>query len=79
MMKLSISVLVFSLSVWSLVGLNGCNRQDPPPKVGKGLPQVPDTTVGGMARGAIDKGKGVKTTLGEVGNRTAETSKEGLP
>jgi hypothetical protein len=78
-MKLSISVLVFSLSVVSLIGLNGCNRQDPPPKVGKELPQVPDTAVGGMARGAIDKAKGVETTLGEVGNRTAETSKEGLP
>jgi hypothetical protein len=79
MMKLSISVLVFSLSVWSLVGLNGCNRQDPPPKVGKGLPQVPDTAVGGMARDAIDKAKGVETTLGEAANRTAETSKEGPP
>jgi hypothetical protein len=78
-MKLSISVLVFSLSVVSLIGLNGCNRQDPSPKVGKELPQVPDTAVGGMARGAIDKAKGVETTLGEAGNRTAETSKEGLP
>jgi hypothetical protein len=78
-MKLSISVLVFSLSVVSLIGLNGCNRQDPPPKLGKELPQVPDTAVGGMARGVINKAKGVETTLGEVGNRTAETSKEGLP
>jgi len=78
-MKLSISVLVFSLSVVSLIGFNGCNRQNPPPKVGKELPQVPDTAVGGMAKGAIDKAKGVETTLGEVGNRTAETSKEGLP
>lgn len=32
MMKLSISVLVFSLSVVSLMGLNGCDRQDPPPE-----------------------------------------------
>jgi hypothetical protein len=63
----------------SLIGLNGCNRQDPPSKVGKELPQVPDTAVGGMARGAIDKARGVETMLGEVGNRTAETSKEGLP
>ena len=78
-MKPSISVLVFSLSVVSLIGLNGCNRQDPSPKVGKELSQAPDTAVGGMARGAIDKAKGVETTLEEVGNGTAETSKEGLP
>ena len=31
-MKLSIYVLVYSLSVVSLIGLNGCNRQDSPPK-----------------------------------------------
>ena len=79
MMKLSISVLVFSLSVVWLMGLNGCDRQGPPPKAVKELPQLPDTTVGGMARSAIDKAKGVETTLGEVGNRTAETSKEGTP
>ena len=79
MMKLSISVLVFSLSVVWLMGLNGCDRQDPPPKAVKELPQLPDTTVGGMARSAIDKAKGVETALGEVGNRTAETSKEGTP
>jgi hypothetical protein len=30
-----------------------------------------------MARSAIDKAKGVKTTLEEAGNRTAEMSKEG--
>lgn len=76
MMKLSISVLVFFLS---LVGLNGCDRQDPPTKAVKELAQAPDTTVGGMARSAIDKAKGVETTLGEAGNRTAETSKEGTP
>ena len=79
MMKLSISVLVFSLLVVSLMGLNGCNRQDPPPKTVKELPQVPDTAVGGMTRSAIDKAKGVETTLREAGNRTAETSKEGTP
>ena len=79
MMKLSISVLVFSLLVLSLLGLNGCNRQDPPPKAVKELPQVPDTAVGGMARSAIDKAKGVEATLGEADNRTAETSKEATP
>ena len=79
MMKLSISVLVFSLSVVSLMGLNGSNRQDPAPKAVKELPQVPDTAVGGIVRSAIDKTKGVETTLGEAGNRTAETSKEGTP
>jgi len=79
MMKLSISVLVFFLSVVSLMGLAGCDRQDPPPKAVKELPQLPDTAVGGMARSAIDKAKGVETTLGEAGNRTAETSKEGTP
>jgi hypothetical protein len=78
-MKLSISVLVFSLSVVSLMGLNGCNHQDPHPKVWKEPPQVLDTAVGEMAGSAIDKAKGVETTLGEAGNRTAETSKEGLP
>lgn len=46
------------------MGLNGCNRQDPPPNAVKELPQVPDTAVGGMARSAIDKAKGVETTLG---------------
>ena len=76
-MKLSIYVLVFSLSVVSLIGLNGCNRQDPLPKAVKEPPQVPDTAVGGMTRSAIDKAEGVETTLGEAGNRTAETSKEG--
>jgi hypothetical protein len=79
MMKLSISVLVFSLSVVSLMGLNGGDRQVPPPNAVKEPPQVPDTAVGGMARRAIDKAKGVETTLGEADNRTAETSKEGTP
>ncbi len=75
MMKRLISVLVFSLSVVSLVGLNGCDRQVPPPKAVQEPPQVPETAVGGMARSAIDKAKGVETTLGEAGNRTAETGK----
>ena len=76
-MKLSIYVLVYSLSVVSLIGLNGCNRQNSPPKAVKEPPQVPDTAVAGMTRSAIDKAKGVETTLGEAGDRTAETSKEG--
>jgi hypothetical protein len=79
MMKLSISVLVFSLSVVLLMGLNGCDRQDPPSKAVKELPQLPDTAVGGMARSAIDRAKEVETTLGEAGNRTAESSKERTP
>ena len=79
MMKQLISVLVFSLSVVSMMGLNGCNRQDLPPKAVKELPQAHDTAIGGMAESAIDKAKGVETTLGEAGNRTAETSKEGAP
>ena len=78
-MKLSISVLLFSLLVVSLMGLNGCNRQDHSPKAVKELPQVSDTPVGAMAGSAIDKAKGVETTLGEAGNRTVETSKEGTP
>lgn len=36
------------LSVVSLIGLNGCNRQDPPQDAEKELPQVPGTAVGGM-------------------------------
>jgi hypothetical protein len=64
MMKLSISVLVFSLLVVSLIGLDGCNRQDPPPNTVKELPQVPVTAVGGMARRVIDKAKGVETNVG---------------
>ena len=80
MMKLSMSVPVFSLSGVLLMGLNGCDRQDPPSKAVKELPQLPDTAVGGMARSAIDKAKGVETTsLGEAGNRTAEASKERTP
>ena len=63
MMKLSIAALVFSLSVLSLLGLNGCNRQDPLPNAVKELPQVPDTAVGGMARSPIDKVKGVEAML----------------
>lgn len=79
MMNLLASVLVFFLSVVSLMGLNGCDRQVPPPKAVKDLPQTPEATVGGMARSAIEKAKGVEATLGEAGNRTAETSKEGTP
>lgn len=79
MMKPSISVLVFSLSLVPLMGLNGCDRLVPPPKAVKQPPQVLDTAVGGMARSAIEKAKGVEATLGEAGNRTAETSKEGTP
>lgn len=56
-----------------------CGRQDPPPKAAKELPQLPDTAVGGMARSAINKAEGVETTLGEAGDRTAKTSKEGTP
>jgi hypothetical protein len=79
MIKLSIAALVFSLSVVSLIGLNGCNRQDPPPNAVKELPQVPDTAVGRMAWSAIDKAKGVETMLEDTGNRIAETGKEGPP
>ncbi len=79
MRKRLISVLVFSLSVVLPMGLNGCDRQAPPPKAVKELPQTPDTAVGGNARSAIDKAKGVETMLGEAGNRTAETTKEGMP
>jgi hypothetical protein len=43
------------------------------------ISSVPRFPVGGMARSAIDKAKGVKTTLEEAGNRTAEISKEGTP
>jgi hypothetical protein len=79
MMKLSISALVFSLLAVSLMGLNGCDRQAPPPKAVKEPSHVLDTAIGGMAGSAIDKAKGVETTLGEAGNRTAEASKEGTP
>jgi len=61
------------------VGLNGCDRQGPPPKAVKKPPQVLDTAVGETAKRAIDKAKGVETTLGEADNRTAEASKEGTP
>ncbi|MEP6958905.1 MAG: hypothetical protein ABI980_09245 [Nitrospirota bacterium] len=50
-----------------------------PPQAIKELPQVSDTAVGGIARSAIDKAKGVETTLGQAGNRVAESSKEGTP
>ena len=40
------------------------------------LSHGPDIAVARMARDAIDKAKGVETTLGEVSNRTAEISKE---
>ena len=79
MMKPLMSILVFSVSVVSLMSLNGCDRQVPPPKAVEEPPQVFDTAVGGNARSAIEKAKGVETTLGEAGNRTAETSKEGTP
>jgi hypothetical protein len=65
MIKLSISVLVLSLSVVSLMGLNGCDRQVPPLKAVEEPPQVLDTAVGGMARSAIEKAKRVETTLGD--------------
>jgi len=79
MMKLWIPGLVFSLSVVSLMGLNGCDRQDPPSKTVHELSQLPDTAVGGMARSATDKAKEVETTLGEADDRTVETSKERTP
>jgi hypothetical protein len=79
MVKRSMSSLVFSLWVVSLMGLKGRDRQAPPPKAVKELPQVPDTAAGEMARSVIYKAKEVETALEEVGNRTAETSKEGTP
>ena len=74
-MKLLLSVLVFSLSVMSLMGLYGCDRQVLHPKAAKEPPQVLDTAVGGMDRSVIDKANGVETMLDEAGNRTAETGK----
>ena len=79
MVKFLISVLIVSLSVVSLFSLNGCDRQDPLPKVVKELPQLPETAAGGMARSVIEKAKGVETTIGEADNRIVETSKEGPP
>ena len=79
MMKLSMSVPVFPPVGGVADGLDGCDRQDPPTKAVKELPQLLDTAGGGMDRSAIDKAKRVETTLGEAGNRTAETSKEGTP
>ena len=58
-----IAALVFPLLVVSLIGLNGCNRQDPPLNAVKELSQAPDTVVGRMARSAIDEAKGVETML----------------
>ncbi len=72
-------ILVLSLSVMSVIGLDGCERKVSPSQAVKGLPQVPDTAVGGTARSAIDKAKGVETTLGEAGNRIAEISREEMP
>ena len=69
-MKLLIPVLVLFLSVELSIGLNGCDRQVPPTNAVKEPPHVPDTAVGGMARSAIDKAKGVERTLGEADNRT---------
>jgi len=46
-------------------------------KAVKELSYAPDIAVGRIARNAIDKAKGVETTLGEASNRTAEISKEG--
>mgnify|MGYP001346058974 CR=1 FL=1 len=79
MAKLSISVLVFFLSLILLMDLNGCDRQAPPPKAVKESPLVLDAAGGGMTRSAIEKAKGVETMLEEAGNRTAETTKEGAP
>jgi len=79
MKNLSMFVLVLSFTVISLIGLFGCDRQVSPPKAIEELPQVSDTVVGGVARSAIDKAKGVETTLGQAGNRVAESSKEGTP
>ena len=49
--------LVFSLLVVSLIGLNGCDRQDPPSKTVHKLSLFPDTAVGGMARSAKGRRK----------------------
>ncbi len=79
MMKQLISVLVIALSVVSLMGLNGCDRQVPPPKAVQERPQVPETAVGEMAGSALEKAKGVETTLGDAANRTAATGTAGAP
>jgi len=39
------------------VGLNGCDRRDPPSQPVHELFQLPDTAVGGMARSVIDKAR----------------------
>jgi hypothetical protein len=46
-------------------------------KAVKELSHGPDIAVARMARSAIDKAKGVETTLGEVSNRTSKIGKEG--
>jgi hypothetical protein len=79
MMKRVMSVIVFALSVVLLMGLNGCDRQVPPPKAVPELPKVPETAVGEMAGSAIQKAKGVETTLGDAGNRTAAIGEAGAP
>jgi hypothetical protein len=61
-MKPSISARVCSLSIVSLMSLNGCDRQDLPSKTLKEIPQCPETAVGEMARSAIDKAMGVEPT-----------------
>jgi len=66
---------VFSLSMLVSLDLSGCDRQVPPPKSSQEIPPA-DIPVVSNGRRALDKAKGVETTLGEAGNRTAETSKE---
>ena len=78
MVKFLIFVLIVSLSVMSLFSLKGC-RQDPLPKAVNELLQLPETAADGMARSAIERAKGVETTLGEAGQRTAEASAKGPP
>ena len=79
MKKRLMFVLAIFLPVFSPIGLLGCDRQAPPSKAVKELPQVPDPAMGGMAGSAMDKAKGVETTIGEASNRIAENSKEGTP
>lgn len=47
--KSSISILIVALSVSSLTGLNGCERQDPSTKAVKELSLLTETVIGGMA------------------------------
>lgn len=79
MIKRSIYLPAVFLVAWSATGLCGCDRQVPPPKAVKELPQPPETVVGGMARSAIEKAKGVEATLGEASSRAADTGKEAVP